>query len=98
MKSFAVRDRSAWSSVNTSCMVRSLDRLVRQAKRVLGDDIELHLAGAALDGVAARAQPVAGVLELVLVEARALPAQARGPAQRQHQLLAALVELGAVDL
>ena len=37
---------------------RSLLRLVRQAEHALGDDVELDLGRAALDRVAARAQPV----------------------------------------
>src|SRR6185436_13098391 len=71
---------------------------IRQAEDALGDDVELDLGRAALDRVAARAQPVARHLELVGLEARAFPADALRTADRDHELAPAHVELGAVVL
>ena len=42
---------------------------------MLGDDVELDLAGAALDGVAARTQPLARLREIVGLEAGAFPTE-----------------------
>src|SRR5690606_17085546 len=94
-KSAAVLARSSWSSVSTSCMAGTS---VRQAEHALGDDVELDLAGPALDRVAARAQPLAGEVQLALVEAGALPAERLRAGDRDRDLHAALVQLGAVDL
>src|SRR5690606_37581355 len=93
-KSAAVLARSSWSSLSTSATPSS-PASIRQPEHALGDDVELHLAGAALDRVAARAQPLPGHVELALVEARTLPAERLGPRDRDHQLHAPLVELGA---
>src|SRR4029079_16462121 len=49
-------------------------------------------------GVAARSQPVPCLRQLALVEARSVPAEALRPADRELELVPALVELGAVDL
>src|SRR5690606_36487185 len=82
-KSAAVLARSSWSSVSTSCMAGTS---VRQAEHALGDDVELDLAGPALDRVAARAQPLAGEVQLALVEAGALPAERLRAGDRDRDL------------
>src|SRR5439155_21949958 len=71
---------------------------VGQPEHALGDDVELDLRGAALDRVAARAEPVARHLELLLRKARALPAERLRPQHLHHQLAAALVQLRPVEL
>ena len=63
--------------VRTSCMTAH-PRSVRKAEHALGDDVELHLGGAALDRVAARAQPLARQRRARRRRSRALPS--RGPA------------------
>src|SRR6185503_19882801 len=89
----AVRARSSCSSFRTrSKRVSS----IRQAEHALGDDVQLDLGRAALDRVAARAQPIARDLELVLVEAGPVPAEPLRPADADHELAPAHVELGAV--
>src|SRR5215212_6293242 len=65
----------------------------RQLEDVLGDDAEHDLGGAALDGVALGAQPLAG--ERAAVRALALPLERLRATGGHHQLVAALVELGA---
>src|SRR4051812_48415498 len=88
----------AWSDLRSIRVTWLQLSSVRQIEDAFGDDVELHFARAALDRVAARTQPRARLLELVLREARAFPAQALRSANRQHQLLTPLVQLGAVDL
>src|SRR4029453_16332027 len=90
-KSAAVLPISSWSSLRTSCTVRPL---VRQSEDAPGDDVALHLGGAALDGVGARAQPVARALELVRLEAGPLPAETLRPGDPDQQPVPALVQPG----
>src|SRR5205823_13964896 len=71
---------------------------VGQPEHALGDDVELDLRGAALDRVAARAEPVARHLELLVRKARALPAERLRPQDLHHQRAPALVQLRPVEL
>src|SRR5215471_12654867 len=95
MNARALRASSSCSGVSTK---RAFMGSVRQAEHALGDDVELDLAGAALDRVRARAQPVARAAQLVGGVRLALPADAVVAGQLHAQLLAPLVELGAVQL
>src|SRR5688572_30692449 len=83
--------KSCCSSVRTNVMALSRSR---QTQDVLRDDVELHLGGAAFDGVALRSQPAAHGA----VGFRAFPAQAAQTEHGHGDLLPALVELGAVVL
>src|SRR5207237_9077461 len=71
---------------------------VRQPADALRDDVELHLGGAALDRVAAGAEPVARRAQLLVVEPRALPAERLWAEHVERERAAALVQLGAVVL
>ncbi|KAK0334014.1 hypothetical protein LTR94_018300 [Friedmanniomyces endolithicus] len=66
----------------------------RQLQQVFGDDVQLNLAGPALDGIGLGAQPVAG--GGAAVRAFALPFQGVDPAGRHPQFVAALVQFRAV--
>src|SRR6185369_1791181 len=71
---------------------------VGEAEDAFGDDAELDLAGSAFDRVAARAQPVARSLELVVVEAFAFPAESLRAGDRRQQMISPHVELGRIPL
>src|SRR3954452_8403983 len=66
----------------------------RQVEDALGDDAEHHLGSAALDRVGLGAQPRTGTR--AAVGALAFPFQRVDTARRHQDLVAALVELGAV--
>src|SRR5262245_17020473 len=87
-KSALVFAISSWSSVRTSSMALPL---VRQPEHALRDHVALHLGGAPLDRVAARAQPVARGGELLGVEAGAVPAEPLRAGDPHQQLLPAHV-------
>src|SRR4029078_10497854 len=74
-----------------------VSRSIRQPEHDLGDDVELDFAGPALDGIAARSQPIARLLELVARKTGRFPAEAARSEHRHQELLPALVELRAVD-
>src|SRR5579884_1780142 len=88
-----------WSSVSASCMGRSSrGRSVGEREHLLGDDVELDLRRPPLDRVAARPQPLARLRELLGGEALPLPPERLGAADRDHELVPPLVQLGAVHL
>src|SRR5690349_11003016 len=71
---------------------------LREFEYALGDDVELDLGRAALDGVALRPEPVPRELEVVRRVSIAFPPESRLAGERDEQLLTALVQLGAVHL
>src|SRR6185295_14174474 len=77
--------RAEWRSRSCSSVRTRSIGLLREAEDAFGDDVELDLGRAALDRVAARAQPVARHLELVCLEAWAFPAAALRTADRDHE-------------
>src|SRR5579872_5391694 len=79
------------SSLSTSTIVSLRSR---QPEDALGDDVELDLAGPALDGVGFRAQP--RPRGETVARALALPLERVRAARRHRQFHATLVEFGAV--
>src|SRR5262249_37323062 len=92
--SAAVPLRIACSSLRRSFISRS----VGEAEHALGDDVQLHLRRAAFDRVGPRAQPFARCLELSGIKTLAFPAERLRSEDGQKELVAALVDLGAVVL
>src|ERR1700687_2344893 len=88
----ALSRRRPCLSFKTSGMLKASG--ARQIDDALGDDVELHLAGATLDRIRLGAEPRAG--ERALLRARAFTLK-RARAARGHQyLMRALVQFGAV--
>src|SRR5580692_5913884 len=82
--SINLRSKYAWT---VTAAVRSKPLLrVGQAQHALGHDVDVHLRGAALDGIALRAEPAARGDNLAGSEAFALPAEALGAHRFDHQL------------
>src|SRR5215212_2999727 len=73
-------------------------RSIGQTEHALGDDVELNLARATLDGIGARAEPGAGARKLARVEPLTLPAEPLITEDLDHELAAPFVQLGAVQL
>src|SRR5262245_5676360 len=94
------RDGTAASAVVLGGIgeVRRSPRSVGQAEDALRDDVELDLGGAALDGVAAGAEPVACQADFAVVEAGSFPAEGLWAGDLHRELAPALVQLGAVEL
>src|SRR5260221_717490 len=71
---------------------------LRQLEHPLGDDVQLDLRGASLDRVAAGPKPVAGYGQVVGLVGTALPAERSLSEQCDEELLASLIQLGAIHL